>query len=577
MSDSPQTPHVPNDVGQPLAGARVWLATRADERAIRHRAALSEALLALGASGVHVVSVEGLVRGAAAELGQRAGVLIEGAAQRIARLVGAATQATPTGVEPEPATPDADLVLVDDPRITRGLRAFLKLKRGTPLLVGLETDFEVDPAWRAAGVHALVVPHDALRAALGGDQAAAPIAVAGPPVDPALAPPAASGPDDLAAAKTAIGADPARPLVLVLAEGMEADLLGRIAFQLTLPEPAPSALFYYGSDEGLAPVLRERAAAYGLAAGMFGAVPDLGAYFRAADLVVAAADDPALFEWTVAARPLLVAGPAGDSPRAQFLADRGALLWARDVVQLGVQIEELLGADPARVEALRAAVAEAAALVPADGCARIAEAVASLYANRAELMRASDEAPAAPSPADDAQPPSRSAPAPPRHAAFETIGASDQAPGLEAHGGLSLAEAKDQMAALILQEREAERALTEASRTRDLWLRRAELASASGDASLFDVAELQLAKARAEVSRRNREIDTIRRSKDKLKVRAGARRAPASPSPTTAEPLPAPPTAGSSDIEARFRSMEVDRDLDRLRRKIRGDADPDQT
>lgn len=577
MSDSIQTPHVPQDVGQPLAGARVWLATRGDDRAIRHRDALSAALLARGASGVHVVSVEGLVRGAAAELGQRAGILIEGAAQRIARLVGAAARTAPAGAEPEPVTPDADLVLVDDPRITRGLRAFLKLKRGAPLLVGLESDFEVDPGWRAAGVHALIVPHDELRLALGGDQAVAPIVVAGPPVDPSLAPPAAPEPVDPGAAKTAIGADPAQPLVLVLAEGMDAELLGRIAFQLTLPEPAPTALFYYGSDEGLAPVLRERAAAYGLAAGMFGAVADLGAYFRAADLVVAAADDPALFEWTVAARPLLAAGTAGESPRAQFLADRNALLWARDVVQLGVQVEELLGGDEARAESLRASVAAAGALVPADGCARIADAVAQLYARRDELMRVVDEASSGAAPASDGSKPSQGAPQPPRPTAFELIGAGEQAPGLDAPGGLSLAEAKDQMAALILQEREAERALTEASRTRDLWLRRAELSSASGDASLFDVAELQLAKARAEVSRRNREIDTIRRSKDKLKVRAGARRAPAAPSPSSSEPLPAPSSAASSDIEARFRSMEVDRDLDRLRRKIQGDADPEQT
>jgi hypothetical protein len=350
-------------------------------------------------------------------------------------------------------------------------------------------------------------------------------------------------------------------VVVVAAARMRVDLIEKTVFQLTLVEPLPVVLFHHGGDRDRAELLRDVAADYGLPANMFGAATDVGRFYAAADLILAGADDPELLELLTAGPPVVALGPERGAARTLFLHDHNALTHVEEVAQAGTQIEALL----------RAGGGPSAQLARPDGTRQVVEALAELYGERKTVPAEPEPEPEPPAPAEPGRPPSETPPAPTvvGGGAFESIGvSSDAARRRPSLPRLTAAQAKDQMAALIIKEREAERALTEAVRARDRWLDRLALAKDGGDDELAAVAERRLYEARATVDRRNAEIETIRRSKEKLKARVAGSKKPRVAEAGSASQRDHSTSESASAIEARFRRMEIERDMARLRRKI---------
>lgn len=550
-----------------LDGRRVWLATRGGERARFYQPELIEALRAAGASFVEVVSVEGIFRSAAIDLGARAGEWLESAAARILRGLridrmlgrevpaGAAGDAAGAEAVTEDASAGPDLVLLDDPRLAQALFLATELRDSDPLVVGLIGDFRIDTRWRGSKIDALVVPHEELGHVFHSVNAR--VVVAGPPVATALA--ADSSP---AESKAQLGLGAESSMVLVATEHMDADTLDRVVFQLTLLDHKPTVAFHYGQSEERAQLLRSAATDYGLQAQIFGDVANPALYYSAADAIVAPSDDPELIDLLTTWRPVVIVGPDRGAARASFLADHGAALRVDDVVELGTQIDSLLASG-----AGESFVTHAKALVSRQGTEQVVEALANLWAER-ETIKPAPEPEPEPEPSEGGPLVKPSAPPP-----FETIGVTREAAKSRPADltPITAAEAKNQMAALIIREREAERALKEAVANRDRWLGRLELAKEYQDESLIDVASERLRLASAQVARMNGQIETIRRSKQKLKARVGRPKAPPAPGKAGVSARNERDIDQSSQIEARFRSMEIERDLDRLRRKLDDD------
>ena len=147
---------------------------------------------------------------------------------------------------------------------------------------------------------------------------------------------------------------------------------------------------------------------------------------------------------------------------------------------------------------------------------------------------------------------------------------------------LSAAQAKDELAALIMVERDLERKLTQAQRDQEQWYQRLELARQWNETELAVEAERRLHAHQNDAARFEEELERIRAQKDKLKSRVRASRGgggggPRPPRPE-GPPSPVGPPSGSRPApESRFRSMEVERDLsslkERLRRELEGEED----
>ena len=139
---------------------------------------------------------------------------------------------------------------------------------------------------------------------------------------------------------------------------------------------------------------------------------------------------------------------------------------------------------------------------------------------------------------------------------FEAIGATQD----PSSAPLSRAAAKEQLAALILDERRVEAELAEKVKARDRWMGRLRLAESHGENDLVAVASGRVEAVGAEVRGLGERLDAIRLEKDRVRRRALAR--PAEPA-TPAAPADAP------DVESRFRALEMRDDLDRLRRRAK--------
>ena len=550
-----------------LEGARIWLATRGGERARFYHPALIQALEAAGAS-VEVVGLPGLLRAAASDLGSKATDLFGTAAERLARglrvdrFLGLPPD-TPDEEPPEVTDQGgvaAGLVIVDDPSLPLGAKAALRLRGGNPVMVGLIDDLAVDTRWRDAKVHAVIVPHEALRTAHTTADSGVIVEIAGPPAASSLA--ATLSPEQ---ARQQLGIETTSKVVLVAAEEMHPDTLERTVFQLTLLDEPVEVLFHHGESVEVAQNLRRAASNYGLEAKLLGNVKALSTVFAGADVILAGASDPTVIDLLLCHRPLVLLGADRGAARALFIADMGAAVHVEDVLQLSSRLDELL-----RGDGLQGLVERGSQVVGGDTIENIVAALSKIYARRAEILAepAASPAPNSLEPAPTATEPAQSL-KPTLLGTFESIGAIPGTPAAEEHHTpITMAEAKDQMAALILRERDTDRALSDVVKERDRWLDRLELAREGDDQELVEVAEARLSLLRAEVSRLNADMEMIRRSKAKLKERVVRSKGQRPHTPRTEaspriERAPAQP-----DYEARFRRMELERDMNRLRRKI---------
>ena len=443
-----------------------------------------------------------------------------------------------------------DVLAVTSPGQIRALGLLETVSGIASLQVGVFADYGFDPAWTRSALHAFIVPHERFRERLCGDGFSEErVLVAGPAIQDRFAREL-----DRAAERESLGFGD-RKVVLVRAQSIDTHSLEKLVFQATLVDADARFVFHHGGDGVVATTLRKAASQYGLKAAMFGQVDDLERYVLAADAILGSVADPLVPEILALDRPLMLVG-SQDAAQVSFLTGVGAARWVEDVLRLGSEIDHLLEDD-----ALAGLSAAAAELSQTKGTEDVARALATALRNRQDWMQpvqnqdAPDDAPSSSGDDDDSSSP------------FETIGETQQddsdrgtTSSTPVTSRLSKAEAKEQLAALILTEREIEKRLIEAEKNQTRWRGRLEMAREWKEEDLAAEAEGILRGYMDEFEKLQQERAAIGRQKDKLKAaaRGGA---------------PAPAAAGDdsrlSDIEKRFRKMEVDSDLDDLKDRIR--------
>lgn len=435
--------------------------------------------------------------------------------------------------EPEPGQRHRpDVIVVTAPNVFGSANAFARLTGEEVLRVGLVPDYALGHAWLDAPLHAWVVPVEGfvpplVEAGVDRDR----IEVAGPPVPVDYA----SGADGAALRAQWELSD--APVVFVHCDRGGWDL-DRVVFQFSLLETPVQPIFYSGTDAVVSDALRRAASKHGVVADLLGSVPSLRDFHAVADLVVTGVDDPRIVDVLALDRPLLLVGEPEVRTQMDFLARQGAARNVPDVLRLGTELD--LAARPDVLEAMRAA---SATVGKADGTATAAAAIAGLIGRRAEILASGRKSPDT------------------RHGPFERIGSPRQhirvagSPAQHSVSAVSSAEAKDELARLIMMEREAQRKAVESERAVEQWQQRLELASQWNEAELASEAQTQLARAQAAAESGREELERTRLQKEKLKesVRRGRGDAVAAPAPTA----------------GKFEDMEVERDLDALRKRLR--------
>ncbi len=451
-----------------------------------------------------------------------------------------------------------DLLAITNPRWVRAL-GLLESISGVPTLqVGVFPGYGHDEGWARSELHGFVVPHDSFADRLAREGVArSRILRGGPAIGAAYA-----REMDRAEERSALGFSGDVKVVLVRAETLDTTLLEKLVFQATLVDRPTRFVFHHNGDGAVAATLRKAASQYGLPAAMFGRVGDLERYVLAADAVLTAPQDPLVPEILALDRPLMLIGGAGEHrSQIDFLADMGAVRWVEDVLRVGSELERDLSDE--RLEQLSAAAAD---LSKTNGTRQVADALLEALREREAWLAApaSRDEPA-PSPEDDGSDEGGSEESG-ESSPFETIGGVEdpQAPRDDSRpmGRLSKSEAKDQLAALILSEREIERKLADCEKQQQRWRDRLEMARDWEEEDLAKEAESILRGYLDEAEGLQAERASIARQKEKLKQAAGA-----------------PPSSGGSDagsgsdhgsdVEKRFRKMEIDSDLDDLKDRIR--------
>jgi hypothetical protein len=474
-----------------------------------------------------------------------------------------------------------DVLAVTDARYVRALSVLESVTGIASLQVGVLPDYNLNDAWIDSGLHAFVVPHDELAARLERRVPAERVLVAGPAVLPGF-----DAELDRAALRSEFGFSASEKLVLVRADTFATSMLEKLVFQCRLVEGA-RFLFHHNGDASAASTLRRAANEQGLQAVMFGKVDDPARYFAVADCAIVAPQEPLSAELIALGLPLLLVGPPGDrGAHVSFLESHSMGRHVPELLRLGAEIERFLGDDRL------AKYAEAARTIGLPGGSdEVADAISRLCEKAEEWLGAPADAPGGDGGGDDA--PSRDdAPRGP----FESIGSGggagagrdegvtfgtpsddeaggdgggrDAAPARDPdhnpYAGISRAEAKEQLAQLILMERDLERRLGELDKEQQRWRSRLDLAREWNEVDLENEAESILREFIAESDPLRAELADVRLQKSKLKAAAN----PNAARKKEAERERGPGASRLAELEQRFRKMEDDRDLDALKGRI---------
>ncbi len=459
-----------------------------------------------------------------------------------------------------------EVLVVTKARHARAIGVLENLTGVKSLQVGLVEDFFIDPAWLSGQLHAFVVPDEETGQALvdrGVDEER--IKVGGPALRPGF-----EAEIDRSTARDDLGLNEERLVVLVRADGFDASTLEKLVFQCTLCDRDARFVFHYDGDGATASTLRRAADQYGLPAAMFGRVSDLERYFGAADAVVAREDDAYLAELLQSGTPCLLAAQSEErSGNAEALAERDLVDSIADIGQLGTVLDRFLQEEhlEERSEVLEQwrGVERHKALVD----------VLETVVDHAEQWRKPASAAQAPKENGEAKDEEPVEPAGP----FETIGRKEggeergepSEKGEEArrpradYSTLTRAEAKEQLAQLIMKEREAERRLKELEKQQERWRDRLQLAREWNEDDLAEEAESILRGYIEEADPLEQELTDIRRQKEKLKSAARGEQ----PGDGSERGEDGAPGDRVGRMEDRFRKMEVDRDLEGLKDRIR--------
>lgn len=433
-----------------------------------------------------------------------------------------------------------DILAVTDARFVRALGLVETLTGIGALQVAVLPDYNLSADWLKSSVQGFVVPHESFRkrllaAGIDSDR----VIVAGPPIQDAF-----SRELNRAEIRASFNFKDDEHIVLVRADGIEAAWLEKVVFQATLVESNVRFVFHHNGDGSTASTLRRAAQQYGLRALMFGHVNDLERYVSAADMVIASPREPLIAEIIALDRPVLFVGQdGGATDQIEFLVGHHVARHVSDLLRLGTEVDSFLKPD-----ALNAAREAAAALSQTLGSKQVADALMTANARRERWMQPLSPATPkedAPDPQDESSP-------------FEEIGTKSTKKDTTDYSGVTMAEARDQLARLILEEREIERQLDETTKQQERWRSRLNLAREWNEADLAAEAETLLRGYITDAERLANELNGIRKQKLKLKVAAHGTDASAE--------------AGSDvdpDVETRFRKMEADSDLKGLKDRIR--------
>lgn len=434
-----------------------------------------------------------------------------------------------------------DLLVITDARYARPLGLVETLTGINALQVGVVSDFQFGAEWLRSPFKGFVVPNQEFKTQLERNGVAGErVIVAGPAVESRFS----NAVDREAVRKELKLGD--QSVVLVRADTLETATLEKLVFQATLVEKKVRFVFHHQGDSAAAGTLRRAAAQYGLRALMFGKVPDLERYFAAADLVVAHPKEVFIPEIIAQDRPLLLVGDETGAPeQIEFLVRHGAARHVNDLLKLGAVLDDLIETG------LQSAQEASDNLSGTSGAADVAEALKVALANR-EAWKTAAATHQEPAPEDEQN---ESSP-------FEEIGgggAQSSTTSAE-YSGLSMAQARDQLANLIMQERDVERRLDEVQKQQERWRGRLNLAREWNEVDLADEAQGILRGYMAEAETIAKELEAIRRQKDKLKAAAN---------PGAAESKRETDDPRVSDVEKRFRKMESESELEGLKDRIR--------
>ena len=516
-----------------LGGARVWLVTDGTAESAGWLDPLVQSLRDTGAGTVDVLGVSGV-------LGFTARGILEQGADKIARTLRLSRkgESDSNAIEAlERARPD--VVLVDQPALLRTLEVVRQATSAAPIHIGLISTYDAPTEWEPARSDAFIAPEpmqlDPLRRPGMSDSA---LRAAGPPL-----PPGFDRALDRAAIRQDFGYTDDDTVVLIDTSTMTARLIDAVVFQISVVKEPIEVLFYYGRNLDAADVLRQSSAAHGLKANMFGHLDALEEYFVIADMVVIGAANPLVPCYLALHRPLLAIDP---SAHTSVPSRAGALVALHDATDLAVILEEIAvqGVPEGHIES-------AVRMGHPQGTKEVADAVAAVWAARETLT-------------ERIQPPPPSAPVETgRGSRFETIGDAPASAPARNLAPLSKAAAKEQLAALIMEERKLDGELSDLTRQRDKWLGRLELAEESGETDLADMARERTGVLTDDIARLNDRRTAIADQKDIIRQRV------ASSGRQLREQARDERSVGS-DYERRFRELEMGRDMRRLRKRASG-------
>ncbi len=470
-----------------------------------------------------------------------------------------------------------DVLVVTNPRHTRALSLLEGLAKTPMLQVGVLPDYNLSQAWLKSGLEAFVVPHEELVDRL--ERAHVPrerLFIAGPAVEPGFARKL-----DREAIRKEFGFSQKEPIVLVRAEALDVPTLEKVVFQAKLVEGSVRYVFHHNGDGTAASTLRRAASEYGLPAVMFGRVEELERYIAMADMVLTVASDPLMPEIVALGQPVMMVGGVEDAAeQAEFLERHGMGRLVPDVLRLGSELERFLLPDV--LDKYKAAASSTG--LP-GGSMEVTEALLDLMTRSVDWQQehssSHSEVPPQQNDSDESVG---------RHGAFENIGSNSSSSSVSFssgqarderpqgsgsrpepnYSGISRAEAKEQLAQLILAERDLERRLTALEKEQERWRSRLDLARQWNEDDLASEAQEILRGYLDEAQPLQRELEGIRNQKLKLKQAAGGGQAGSS---AGSSPQDAARSSRLQELEGRFRRMEENRDLDDLKDRINREFD----
>lgn len=532
-------------------GAIVWLlvdhSTRAD--------AFSSVAGALEERGVRaqVVTITEVI-------GSMARTALAGSAERVLRSLRVAVQGRSDEDLIGAVKRDRpDILMITNPSHVRALSVLEGITGNPSVLLGVLPDYNLNETWIKTGLQAYIVGHEELKGRLEHARVPAErVLVAGPAVQPGFAREL-----DKAALRSEFGFSQSEKIVIVRVESFDVDTIDKLVFQAKLVENA-RVIFHHNGDSTAANTLRRATGDYGFRAVMFGRVSELERYMAIADAVVTSGADPLMPELLALGLPVMLVGESrGYEEQAAFLQAHELGRFVPEIVRLGAELERFVGS-----ESLEKYQAAAQSIGLPGGSTEVADAIIEVILRAKAWEEPSPDVPSGDGQGEDDRREQFSG-------GFESIGGvsakrggatreggGERDGGVNPYEGISRAEAQQQLAQLILSERELERKLGDLEKEQQRWRGRLDLARQWREDDLATEAESILREYLREADPLQQELEDIRRQKAKLKAAAN---------PKVAKSGRAADPAASSrmaELERRFSRMEEDRELDDLKGRI---------